>query len=134
MNDFLELTKGLVEKQDFEETEFQALARGNYRVKVVNVEKKISQNSGNEYIGMTLEIVDGDYTGRKIFNNIFLTVKTAEASVKRIYKMAQLIDMAPEVFTDVDSIVEFCKKFVDKVFEIEYDEDAFNKVKFTQGL
>ena len=44
MNDFLELTQGLIEKNDFEETEFQPLPNGEYRVKVANVEKKTSQS------------------------------------------------------------------------------------------
>ena len=133
MNDFLELTQGLIEKNDFEETEFQPLPAGDYRVKVANVEKKISQ-SGNEYVAMVMEIIDGDYTSRKIYNNFHLTVKTAEASIKRIYKMADFAGITPTTFSDVDSIVTFCEQLLDKCFEITYDEEAFNKVKVNRGL
>lgn len=133
MNDFLELTQGLIEKNDFEETEFQPLPAGDYRVKVANVEKKISQ-SGNEYVAMVMEIIDGDYTSRKIYNNFHLTVKTAEASIKRIYKMAEFAGITPTTFSDVDSIVTFCEQLLDKCFEITYDEEAFNKVKVNRGL
>ena len=133
MNDFLELTQGLIEKNDFEETEFQPLPAGDYRVKVANVEKKISQ-SGNEYVAMVMEIIDGDYTNRKIYNNFHLTVKTAEASIKRIYKMAEFAGITPTTFSDVDSIVTFCEQLLDKCFEITYDEEAFNKVKVNRGL
>ena len=133
MNDFLELTQGLIEKNDFEETEFQPLPAGDYRVKVVNVEKKISQ-SGNEYVAMVMEIIDGDYTSRKIYNNFHLTVKTAEASIKRIYKMAEFAGITPTTFSDVDSIVTFCEQLLDKCFEVTYDEEAFNKVKVNRGL
>ena len=98
-----------------------------------NVEKKVSQN-GNEYISMVLEICDGDLTGRKIWNNLFFTPKTAENTIKRIYKQAELVDIAPKVFSDLDSIVNFCSEFINKVFEIEYDEEAFIKVKFVKGL
>ena len=73
MNDFLELTQGLIEKNDFEEPEFQPLPAGEYRTKVVNVEKKTSQ-SGNDYVAMVLAVIDGDYTGRKIYNNYFLYI------------------------------------------------------------
>lgn len=133
MNDFLELTQGLIEKNDFEETEIQPLPAGDYRVKVANVEKKTSQ-SGNDYVGMVMEIIDGEYTGRNIYNNLHLTVKTAENSIKRIYKMAEFTGVTPVTFSDVDSIVDFCKELLDKCFEVEYNEEAFNKVKVTRGL
>ena len=83
MFDFLELTQGLIEKNDFEESEFTPLPAGDYRVKVANVEKKTSQ-SGNDYVCMVMEVIDGEFTGRNIYNNFFLSVKTAEASIKRI--------------------------------------------------
>lgn len=133
MFDFLELTKGLIEKNDFNESEFQPLPVGNYLVKVVNVEKKTSQ-SGNDYVGMVMEIIDGEYNGRKIYNNLHLTPKTAENSIKRIYKMAEFVGITPVAFSDVDSIINFTKNFIDLCFEIEYNEEAFNKVKVTKAL
>ena len=133
MFDFLELTQGLIEKNDFEEAEFTPLPAGDYRVKVANVEKKTSQ-SGNDYICMVMEVIDGEFTGRNIYNNLYLTVKTAENSVKRIYKMAEFAGITPTTFTDVDSIVTFCKQMLDKCFEVTYDEEAFNKVKVNRGL
>ena len=133
MFDFLELTQGLIEKNDFEEAEFTPLPAGDYRVKVANVEKKTSQ-SGNDYVSMVMEIIDGEFTGRNIYNNFHLTVKTAETSIKRIYKMAEFAGITPTTFTDVDSIVIFCKQMLDKCFEITYDEEAFNKVKVNRGL
>lgn len=133
MFDFLELTKGLIEKNDFNESEFQPLPVGNYLVKVVNVEKKTSQ-SGNDYVGMVMEVIDGEYNGRKIYNNLHLTPKTAENSIKRIYKMAEFVGITPVAFSDVDSIIDFTKNFIDLCFEIEYNEEAFNKVKVTKAL
>lgn len=135
MNDFLELTKGLVESKDFEEkSDFDPIPAGTYRVSVANVEKRNSKNSGNDYIGMTLEIVDGELTERKIFNNLFFTAKTAENTIKRIYKMAQMCDIPAETFSNLDDIVEFCSKLVGKAFEVEYDEEAFHKVSVTKAL
>jgi hypothetical protein len=133
MFDFLELTQGLIDKNDFEETELQPLPVGEYRVKVANVEKKTSQ-SGNDYISMVMEIIDGDFTGRNIYNNFFLSVKTAETSIKRIYKMAEFAGITPTTFTDTDSIVTFCNQMLDKCFEVTYDEEAFNRVKVNRGL
>ena len=83
---------------------------------------------------MVLEVVDGYYTGRKIYNNYFLSVKTAEASIKRIYKMAELAGIQPKAFTDVDSIVDFCNGFLDKCFTVAYDENAFHKVSVIEAL
>ena len=133
MFDFLELTQGLIEKNDFEEAEFTPLPAGDYRVKVANVEKKTSQ-SGNDYVSMVMEIIDGEFTGRNIYNNLYLTVKTAENSVKRIYKMAEFAGITLTPCTDVDSVVTFCKQMLDKCFEVTYDEEAFNKVKVNRGL
>ena len=133
MFDFLELTQGLIEKNDFEEAEFTPLHAGDYRVKVANVEKKTSQ-SGNDYICMVMEVIDGEFTGRNIYNNLYLTVKTAENSVKRIYKMAEFAGITLNPCTDIDSIVTFCKQMLDKCFEVTYDEEAFNKVKVNRGL
>ena len=133
MFDFLELTQGLIEKNNFEEAEFQPLPNGEYRVKVANVEKKTSQ-SGNDYVAMVMEVIDGEYTGRNIYNNFHLTVKTAEASIKRIYKMAEFADITPTAFSNVDSLVTFASQLVDKCFEVTYDEEAFNKVKVNRGL
>ena len=133
MFDFLELTQGLIEKNDFEEAEFTPLPAGDYRVKVANVEKKTSQ-SGNDYVAMVMEVIDGEFTGRNIYNNLYLTVKTAENSVKRIYKMAEFAGIALTPCTDIDSVVTFCKQMLDKCFEVTYDEEAFNKVKVNRGL
>ena len=133
MFDFLELTQGLIEKNDFEEAEFTPLPAGDYRVKVANVEKKTSQ-SGNDYICMVMEVIDGEFTGRNIYNNLYLTVKTAENSVKRIYKMAEFAGITLTPCTDIDSVVTFCKQMLDKCFEVTYDEEAFNKVKVNRGL
>ena len=133
MFDFLELTQGLIEKNDFEEAEFTPLPAGDYRVKVANVEKKTSQ-SGNDYVAMVMEVIDGEFTGRNIYNNLYLTVKTAENSVKRIYKMAEFAGITLTPCTDVDSVVTFCKQMLDKCFEVTYDEEAFNKVKVNRGL
>lgn len=135
MNDFLELTKGLVESKDFEEkSDFEPVPKGTYRISVANVEKRNSKNSGNDYIGMALEIVDGELTERKIFDNFHFTAKTAENTIKRIYKMAQMVDIPAETFSTIDDIVEFCSKFVGKAFEVEYDEEAFHRVSYTKAL
>lgn len=135
MNDFLELTKGLVESKDFEEkSDFEPIPKDTYRISVANVEKRKPKDNDNYYIGMTLEIIDGELTERKIFNNLFFTAKTAENTIKRIYKIAQMCDIPAETFSTIDDIVEFCSKFVGKAFEVEYDEEAFHKVSFTKAL
>lgn len=134
MNDFLELTQGLIEKQDFEPTSnFEEVPNGTYRVQICNVEKRVSK-SENEYIGVTLEICDGDLTERKIFDNLFFTMKTAENTIKKIYKMAQMIDLPVETFSDIDDITEYVKKFMTKTFEVAYDSEAFNRVSYIKSL
>ena len=47
---------------------FEALPVGIYNVQVVDANKRVGQ-SGHAYWGCTLEVVDGDYEGSKIFYN-----------------------------------------------------------------
>ena len=58
MNDFLELTQGLVETHDFEESSnFEPIMAGTYRVQVSNVEKKV-EFPDYKPIGITSLYVD----------------------------------------------------------------------------
>lgn len=132
MQDFLELTQGLLKNNDFEE-KAPTIPDGDYTVELANVLKKTSQN-GNEYISLVLKVTDGEYTNRTIYDNIFFTPKTAEGNIKRIYKLAEMssVDLVP--FTDVDSIVTFMTSMMGSNYNISYAENSFHKVTFNSIL
>lgn len=132
MNDFSELTKGLLKTKDFEEKP-NTLETGEYIVEVNNVQKKISQK-GNEYIGIVLKIVDGDCAGRLMFDNIFFTDKTAEGNIKRIYKLGEMSNLELVEFSDVDSIVTFLTDIIGKTYNVTYDDNSFHKVTYNSVL
>jgi len=44
----------------------------DYLVEVEDVEQKTSDNSGNDYLALTLKIVDGDHKGKKLYHNCSL--------------------------------------------------------------
>jgi len=50
-----------------EEGTFSAIPRGTYQVTVDNLSYDISQRSGNPMWTWTLEVCEGEYTGRKLF-------------------------------------------------------------------
>lgn len=132
MNDFLELTQGLLEKNDFEDKP-NVLEDGDYIVEVNNIQKRTSQN-GNEYVSVVLKITDGDATGRLIFDNVFFTAKTAEGNIKRIYKLAQMSNLELVTFTDIDSIVSFLTGIVGNTYNVSYAENNFHKVTYNAML
>lgn len=48
---------------------FEALPKGNYNVRVLNYKDGVSQ-AGNAKVDLELEVVGGQYTGRKLRGNI----------------------------------------------------------------
>lgn len=72
-----------------EVTEFSKLPAGKYKAFISGEETKISK-AGNEYICLTYDIVEGEHTGRTVYDNISLhhptpkTAKIAEETIKKI--------------------------------------------------
>lgn len=56
------------------ENQYAALPVGNYKAMITRVEEKISNSTGNPYINLTLEIMEGTYAKRKVWD--ILSVKS----------------------------------------------------------
>jgi hypothetical protein len=53
--------------------EFELIPVGEYRAVVTNSEMKTTKdNPNNKYLTLTLEIIDGEFKGRKLFENLNL--------------------------------------------------------------
>lgn len=58
---------------DFSDTETQAvLEEGDYLLKVDDVEKKQSDNSGADYLSITFKVDEGPFEGKKVYHNCSL--------------------------------------------------------------
>lgn len=58
---------------DFSDTQSRALIpEGEYLVEVEDVEQKTSENSGNDYLSLTLVVADGKFKGSKMWHNCSL--------------------------------------------------------------
>jgi hypothetical protein len=51
--------------------QYEIIPQGEYRVQVTDTETKESK-SGKPMLGLTFEIVEGDYENRKLFSNLML--------------------------------------------------------------
>lgn len=61
-----------------EDTRFSPLPKGQYKVMIVDDEEKTS-SKGHEYIVLTIEVIDGDFKGRKLWENLHLNCGNAVA-------------------------------------------------------
>lgn len=54
--------------------EFEALPASTYEARVANCEYTTSKNTNKPMLKFTWEIVDGEFAGRKLFDNVLLEV------------------------------------------------------------
>lgn len=58
---------------DFSDTEASGVIdEGDYLIEVEEVEKKVSDNSGADYLSITFKVVEGPFKGKKLFHNCSL--------------------------------------------------------------
>src|SRR5690606_23145410 len=58
---------------DFSDTTSNAvLPEGEYLLEVEDVEQKTSDNSGNDYLAITLKVAEGKHKGQKVWHNCSL--------------------------------------------------------------
>ena len=88
------------------ENNYPALPAGKYDVQITDVKDFHSEKAGN-YWGLTLEVVNGDYFGRKIFDSIFFTPET-KSRRKLILKRLGLDVEGEVVYDQIDLIGKRC--------------------------
>jgi hypothetical protein len=73
-----------VEPSEFAPRTFEALPRGDYTAMITDSVLKETKAGTGQYIALTMEIIDGSYSGRKIWDN--LNVKNPNPTAENIAK------------------------------------------------
>lgn len=101
---------------------FDALPADTYTLEIDNVEQKVSPSSGNDYLSMTLKVIDHEeFTGRKVWDNISL-VEQALFKLKQI-SLSAGIDIATDFDTE-DFLGAVVTAVVDQEPSTKEDEDG----------
>lgn len=114
------------------ETEnFSPIPEGKYICKIADVKKEITKNN-NEVWKLTLEVVEGEYKGRKIFDNLVFTEK-AYSRIKKLYSaiggydLAQARDCETSDILDQVVLVDTC---IENYQDNNGNAKSINKVTF----
>lgn len=81
---------------------FEAVPPGDYMVTINSLERRTSENSGNEYLNLTLEIAEGEHEGIKFFDMLVLT----ESSFWKVAQLCRAIGQTEPFNLDSDDEVE----------------------------
>lgn len=79
-------------ESDFAPRTFEALPRGDYTAMITDSVLKDTKAGTGQYIALTMEIIDGSYSGRKIWDNINVknpnptAVSIGHAALTRYFK------------------------------------------------
>lgn len=101
----------------------------NYVFKIEKVEEKAAKTSGSPMLNLTVEVIadefDGEYVGRKVFENYVLTEKC-------LWKLKQLlaaigIDASGAVDLDTQELLG--KTFTGSIIIQEYNGNEKNSIK-----
>lgn len=106
MEDLLKIANELMENDNYKKQgNFEELPDGTYVCNLDKVELRESQ-SGNQYFSFTNTVVDGEYTERKIFVNMFLTEKTIKRTFSSIMNLITSCgyDLDPSMFGDYETL------------------------------
>ena len=102
-------------ESDFAPRTFEPLPRGDYTAMITDSVVKTTKAGNGELIALTIEIIDGSYSGRKIWDN--LNVKNlnptaqniAQASLTKYFRSCgldlQIGADTPKIFQDLKSIL-----------------------------
>ena len=112
-------------KVDFDSVQaFVPVPDGEYKMRVVEcVEKK--SKAGNDMFKLTLEIIDGEFTGRKVWDNLVIMPST----MWRVKHACEELGLPIEGMVDlVDSMFVGCEAMVKVYTEAQDGFDDQNRV------
>lgn len=93
---------------------------GKYNVKIVKADSNQAQSTGNTYISIDYQVLDGKYKGGEIrYQSLTWDNNNVEMSVKRFNTLAVAIGVKDGV--QIDSVAQFAKAIVGKVLSINVD-------------
>lgn len=102
--------------------DFENLSEGIYDVVLSDVQWRISDTTGTEWLSLTLDVLNEGYENRKHFGNIFFTEKMMERALKQTMKCAAALDIEldPSVFgTPETELVDAFKEGLGAQCEME---------------
>jgi hypothetical protein len=112
---------------DFSEVQsFEAIPDGKYVATIEKVEEKTSQ-AGNQMLNVTFAIADGEYAGRKIFDNYVLTPK----SLWRLKQLLSSLGVDASGAVDLDPTDLIGRAVIIDVNSEEYNGQTRNRIKGT---
>jgi hypothetical protein len=104
-------------------SEFEALPAGQYLAKITEAELTKTQSTNRNMIKVTWEITEGDFEGRKLFDNIVLI----EAAAFKMKQYAELIGVESGSQIDTADFVE--AEALLTVIQGEYNGEPNNSIK-----
>jgi hypothetical protein len=119
--------------EEYESADYTALPAGVYPVIVTEAKWCQTKDQSGKYLKLTLEVIDGDHKNRKLWANINLVNKSAQA-----------VDIAKRQFADICKAVGVLrpknlgeiqnKPFAARVTVRDYNGDKHNEVKSFKPL
>ena len=115
MEDLLNLASELMKDDNYKKSSFEELPDGEYLVNIDKIELR-ENDKGTQWIGFTNTVVDGDYSERKMFINMFLTEKTIKRTISAIMNIITSFgyELDTSMFADFDTLVECLQSLINK--------------------
>lgn len=135
MNDAVDFSEGdnlMVDLNAVEDTAFEALPKGRYPCTIAECEFTYSQSSGNPMWTMQLEVAEGEFAGRKLFNHLVFAGKGLGITKQNLSRIKpELLESAFDPRNDEIIAGMLGLNVVANVTQRQYDGSMRNNV---QGL
>lgn len=96
---------------------------GNYKIAITASEMKATKNKDGKYLAITMEVVEGDHQGRKLYTNLNLDNKS-NVAVEIAKSELSSICRATGVLTPNDSVELHGKPFVAGVTLVKRNDNG----------
>lgn len=115
MEDLLNLASELMKDDNYKKSNFEELPDGEYLVNIDKIELR-ENDKGTQWIGFTNTVIDGDFSERKMFINMFLTEKTIKRTISAIMNIITSFgyELDTSMFADFDTLVECLQSLINK--------------------
>lgn len=90
------------------ESSFSVLPEGRYKLSVLDAEVKHTSDLSGKYLKLTFEVKDGEYDGRKLFDNYNFVNKSPEATEIGLGKIKKLMRVGGLTSTRLTNALTLC--------------------------
>lgn len=122
MDDLLKMASELMENDNYKNSsgDYPTIPDGDYASNIDKIEFRTS-SKGTEYINITVTIVDGDFTGQKMFIPFYLSEKALKPSLSRLMTLITSCGytLDASMFTDFDTLVECLQSLINTVVTVK---------------